>query len=439
MKEMINRRKAQLKNLFDLNEPVTTKDERMIHLLKLLENKEAFAQEENETLKQDYQQLLRLRKKIVKNEALEKAFEVEMNMSVNHFINQYLMRTDDKYERWGLTNIPRTEEMKQKYPLEEEPEVRNTYRFQKDDEEMIEIHNPKVIAFIDFLEHKITSHSFLKDYRNYIQLNEKYHLNMDKKPEMLDLLSGSLGFKNQKELNTWFLQELGTTPNRFINQYANKNFINEVGIWGLISSPNQNQIEGIETYCFTPSGNRIVDSKNQAPLVNYVEEKRQARALWISQMKEQEEKQKENSNIETSLENFAIPTVESLGLTFPIPKEILKYYPTISTLRSMMNEYLELQTYGLSFEEMNIYLYQKFLLNDAALLKTNNYLELAQQEKVALDYLASCQQQKQVEKLEQQSVTFIQSVLAKQRDAEKTKQLEYKSEKASQKPKLALA
>ena len=37
---------------------------------------------------------------------LEQLFQREMHVSIDEFIEDYMTRSDDLYERWGLTNIP---------------------------------------------------------------------------------------------------------------------------------------------------------------------------------------------------------------------------------------------------------------------------------------------------------------------------------------------
>ncbi|MBS7020664.1 MAG: hypothetical protein KH135_02175 [Firmicutes bacterium] len=436
--EMLENRKSRLKKLFGLKESVVTRDARMIRLLKLLENKEKNMQQENDKLNRDYGEILHLRKKLFKNEEIEKSFEEEMGITINHFISHYLFRKENRYERWGLTNVPRTNEMKEKYPLEQEPVVRDTYRFCQDGGEMKEIHNPTIIQLIDFLEHKLSSNYFLREYKKYLSLCERYQINVNRKPDMLDMLSGYMGFASRKEFNTWFLQELGTTPTTFIEQYAEKGFINDVGIWGLVSSPDKDKIEGVETYRFTPSGNRIVDTKNQTPLVHYVEQKRREEEVFFQMLKEQKEVANEE---EIEKYTFQFPTVDTLDLNFQVPANIIKYYPTLATLYGKMDNILELQMYGLSLEEVNIYLYQKFLANDAALLKTENYFELAKQEKVALEYLTICLEKKQIRDLEKQGEKLLQTLRQAQiqSENEKTEGAKQKKIQIGQNSQLALA
>ena len=70
-------------------------------------------------------------------------------------------------------------------------------------------------------------------------------------------------------------------------------------------------------------------------------------------------------------------------------------------------------------DEMKLYIYQKFLANDALLLQVDNYLELAQKDAWALIFLYQWQQQHLLEQQE----TNSEKVTSYQKENEKRKSL----------------
>ena len=176
-----------------------------------------------------------------------------------------------------------------------------------------------------------------------------------------DFLSHFVGFKNKKELNSYFIAELDMSLEQFMKQIVEKGQFYEVSVWGLIQTKDQGTIE---TYEFIPTGNQNHIENMKTPLVDYVNEMREQRQHIKPQ----------------------ILTIQDLEIT-EYPKSIVSNFHNIPTFERNVNELLELQSYGLNLEEIKLFIYQKYLNNHCALLNSDNYLELIKKEIWALIFI----------------------------------------------------
>lgn len=394
----LNHRKERLQELLELNYIYPIRDRRLIRFLSLLDCQLNQKQGSQQEAYQAYYQLKNIMKKYaltgnqiisetqmlkskfakennIKLTELEQLFQQEMHVSIDDFIENYMKRSNDLYERWGLTNIPVREEIKNRYSLTNTSEVRDTYYFKKDDEsEYREIYHPIVMFFISYLEDKNVKRQTHEDYQKVQKISQEYHMKPTPKFDEIDFLSRYVGFENRDELNAYFMAETDISIDCFMKEYVETGQFDYVSIWGLVQKKNH-QVEN--TYKFIPAGNQSNTMSAKTPLFDFVEQKRN-------------EKEEIKPHV-TKIQDFEITTY---------PENITKHFINIPTFEHHVNELLELQAYGLSYDEMKLYIYQKFLANDAFLLKTNNYLELAQKDIWALIFLYQWQQQHLLEQQE---------------------------------------
>ena len=185
----LNHRKERLQKLLELNYTYPIQDRRLIQFLTLLDCQLNQKQDNQHEVYQSYHQLQNIIKKYaltgnqvitetqmlkskfaydnhMKLSDLEQLFQQEMHISIDEFIEDYMTRSDNLYERWGMTNIPVSEEIMNRYSLSNKKEVRDTYRFQKDGENNYrEIYHPTIMAFISYLENKKTKEKTHEDYQ----------------------------------------------------------------------------------------------------------------------------------------------------------------------------------------------------------------------------------------------------------------------------------
>lgn len=389
----LNHRKRRLQELLELNYVYPIHDRRLIHFLSLLD-----CQSNQQEAYQPYYQLKNIMKKYaltgnqmisetqmlksrfakenhLKLAELEQLFEQEMHVSTDDFIENYMIRSDNLYERWGLTNIPVSEEIMNRYSLTNNSKVRDTYHFKKDGEsDYREIYHPTIMSFISYLENKNVKRQTQEDYQTVQKISREYHMEPTPQFDEIDFLSRYVGFENRNELNAYFMAETDISIDRFMKEYVETGQFDYVSIWGLTQKKN-NQVEN--TYKFIPAGNQVNTTSVKTPLFDFVE-----------QMRSKTEEIKPHV---TKIQDLEITTY---------PENITKHFANIPTFERHVNELLELQAYGLSYDEMKTYIYQKFLANDAFLLKTNNYLELAQKDVWALIFLYQWQQQHLLERKE---------------------------------------
>ena len=183
----------------------------------------------------------------------------------------------------------------------------------------------------------------------------------------MDFLSHYVGFEDRNELNAHFIAETDISIDRFMKEYVETGQFDYVSIWGLKQKKDQS---AESTYKFIPTGNSIDASSAETPLFTFIEQIRKETAAIAPRV--------------TKIQDFEITTY---------PENITKHFINIPTFERHVNELLELQAYGLSYDEIRLYIYQKFLVNNAFLLKANNYLELAQKDIWALIFLYQWQQQ----------------------------------------------
>lgn len=382
--QKIKKRIEKIRKLLEIDFVYKIHDHRLIHFLKLLDTKNNNEILEQEEVLNDYYQLQHLINKyhlsgqemITKNhmmisqfakqhhmttKELERQFKDEMNITIEDFINQYLSRPDYDFERWGLTNIPLSEELKTKYHITNRNELRDTYRFKQDGQEFVEIFNPCLISFIDTLENKTVCTHVENDYQTMKKIMKQYEIPFTPQFDYNDFLSHFVGFKNKKELNSYFIAELDMSLEQFMKQIVEKGQFDEVSVWGLIQTKDQGTIE---TYEFIPTGNQNQIENMKTPLVDYVNEMREQRQHIKPQ----------------------ILTIQDLEIT-EYPKSIVSHFHNIPTFERNVNELLELQSYGLNLEEIKLFIYQKYLSNHCSLLNADNYLELIKKEIWALIFI----------------------------------------------------
>lgn len=391
----LNHRKERLQELLELNYIYPIQDRRLIQFLSLLDYQLNQKQDSQHEAYQPYYQLKNMMKKyalagkqiitetqMLKSKFarennvtlpdLEQLFQREMHVSIDEFIEDYMTRSDDLYERWGLTNIPVHEELRNG---NSHTKVRDTYRFKKDGEEDYhEISNTTIMSFIAYLENKNVQRKTHEDYQKIQKICHEYHIEPTPQFDAIDFLSRYVGFENRNELNAYFIAETDISIDRFMKEYVETGQFDYVSIWGLKQKKNH-QVEN--TYKFIPTGNISNITSAKTPLFDFVE-----------QMRNKTEEIKPHV---TKIQDFDITTY---------PENITKRFVNIPTFERHVNELLELQAYGLSYDEIKLYIYQKFLVNDAFLLKANNYLELAQKDIWALIFLYQWQQQHILEQKE---------------------------------------
>ena len=387
----LNHRKERLQKLLELNYTYPIQDRRLIQFLSLLDCQLNQKQDNQHEVYQSYHQLQNIIKKYaltgnqvitetqmlkskfaydnhMKLSDLEQLFQQEMHISIDEFIEDYMTRSDNLYERWGMTNIPVSEEIMNRYSLSNKKEVRDTYRFQKDGENNYrEIYHPTIMAFISYLENKKTKEKTHEDYQKIQKISHEYHINPTPQFDEVDFLSHYVGFEDRNELNAHFIAETDISIDRFMKEYVETGQFDYVSIWGLKQKKDQS---AESTYKFIPTGNSIDASSAATPLFTFIEQIRKETAAIAPRV--------------TKIQDFEITTY---------PENITKHFINIPTFERHVNELLELQAYGLSYDEIRLYIYQKFLVNNAFLLKANNYLELAQKDIWALIFLYQWQQQ----------------------------------------------
>ena len=413
--KQLNNRKRRLQELLELNYIYPIHDRRLIHFLSLLDQQINNELEEQEVYQQ-YHQLKNLMKKYaltgnqticeglmlksrfasennLKLVELEKLFQQEMHVSIDEFMEQYMTRSDDQYERWGMTNVPFNEEIMKRYNLKNELEVRDTYYFTKDGEERHEVYHPTIISFITYLENSNVKKHAHEDYQIIQKISQEYHIKPTPQFDEIDFLSRHVGFKDRNELNAYFMAETDISIDRFMKEYVETGQLDHVSVWGMVQNKNR-QVEN--TYKFIPTGNQKNILNTQTPLIDFVE-----------QMRNKTEEIKPH-----------VAKIQDFDIT-SYPENITKYFVNIPTFERHVNELLELQSYGFSYDEMKLYIYQKFLANDALLLQVDNYLELAQKDAWALIFLYQWQQQHLLEQQE----TNSEKVTSYQKENEKRKSL----------------
>ena len=406
--KILKSRQRKLQELLELNYIYPVQDHRLIHFLTLLDQ---HWNEDKELQNEAYQQYRQLKNMMnhygfvnnqmitehdllksryakennIKLSKLERRFQTEMHISIDEFITNYLTRSNDQYERWGLTTVKLDDKTMEKYHITDHSEVRDTYRFQKDGEDWVEVCDPHIMQLIAYLEDKKMQKQALDDYHKMESICNQYHIQITPQFDIIDFLSCYVGFYDRNELNAYFIAETDLSVDEFIKQYVDKGQLDHVSVWGMVQT-KENQT--VDTYKFIPTGNQTNITNTKTPLVDFVNE-----------MRNQTEEIKPH-----------ITTIQDLEIT-SYPEYIIKHFANIPTFERHVNELLELQSYGLSFDEIKLYIYQKFLAHNALLLKTSNYLELAQRDVWALIFIHQFQSRYlyQSEEMAEAEEKFIKS------------------------------
>ena len=371
--EVLEFRKKRLQELLEINDTYQIQDRRLLHLLKLLDEHqtvigkanvvksyvdlknmiEKYGLSEEERITEENMTFCKFAKEHhMTKEQLEQRFQKELGISPHAYVTDKNIQ-----EKWGLTTVPLSKELMEKYNRNDE-EVRTTYRIFTN-HQWREVYDPVILEFLTFVDQEENLTHIHQDYEKMKQIFTKYQISESPKFDIIDFYSHEAGYCSREELNAYFIAETDHSIDEFMANYYHKNMFEEVSRWGLKHGKDGLQ----DTYEFTPMGN-----PESTTLVDFVDSIR-------SQKKDVKPQ---------------VTTIQELDIS-NYPKEITNWFANIPTFERTVNELLEVQSYGLSYEEMKYYIYQKFIAHNYALLGTENYLDLARKEIWALIFIHQVQ------------------------------------------------
>lgn len=209
--EVLELRKKRLQELLEINDTYQIQDRRLLHLLKLLDEHqtvigkanvvktyidlknriEEYGLSEEERITEENMTFCKFAKEHhMTKEQLEQRFQKELGISPHAYVTDKSIQ-----EKWGLTTIPLSKELMEKYNRNEE-EVRTTYRIFTN-HQWREVYDPVILEFLTFVDQEENLTHIHQDYEKMKQIFTKYQISESPKFDIIDFYSHEAGYRSR--------------------------------------------------------------------------------------------------------------------------------------------------------------------------------------------------------------------------------------------------